>query len=195
MAIFHRTPGQTGLNNITRYALFLNMNADFKFCFGRSIIFPRLFFMVVVCISLTGCQGENGAASGSVEVKKLEVSALTHQMQTAGDPLVVVMMASWCRPCREEIPVLNKLYEKYKEKGVRFMGVGIDEGTSRDFAKMVNKYKARFPVYWVGEKAVSQLKVFGVPMFFFIKDGKIMEQFPGKQTRGFLERKIQTLMQ
>ncbi len=43
-----------------------------------------------------------------------------------GKVVLVDFWASWCAPCKEELPVLQKLYEKYKDKGLVIVGVNID---------------------------------------------------------------------
>jgi len=52
-----------------------------------------------------------------------------------GKVLVVNFWATWCPPCREEIPGFVRLSEKYKEKGVEFVGIGVDSADKiRDYA-------------------------------------------------------------
>lgn len=56
----------------------------------------------------------------------------------AGKVLVVNFWATWCPPCREEIPALVRARDKWKGSGVEFIGIGIDQGLKiREFARNV----------------------------------------------------------
>ena len=58
--------------------------------------------------------------------------------QWRGKVLVVNFWATWCAPCRGEIPVLNRAQRKYWSNGVQFVGIAIDDAAKvRDYAKRV----------------------------------------------------------
>lgn len=61
-----------------------------------------------------------------------------------GKVLVVNFWATWCSPCRREIPLLIETQEKYAEKGLQFIGIAIDDAdTVKDFSDV---YGINFPV-------------------------------------------------
>jgi thiol-disulfide isomerase/thioredoxin len=60
--------------------------------------------------------------------------------QWRGKVLVVNYWATWCEPCRQEMPGFSRLQEKYREKGVQFVGISIDEA-----AKIV-EFQSEIPV-------------------------------------------------
>jgi thiol-disulfide isomerase/thioredoxin len=61
------------------------------------------------------------------------------------NPLVIVMMASWCPPCKREAPELEKAHLAYKDRGVRFLGVFV-ASSEKSIAKFADKYGLTFPV-------------------------------------------------
>ena len=71
---------------------------------------------------------ENGGAEA---VLALSLPDLQNQMQKLqqwrGQVLVVNFWATWCAPCREEIPVFVRLQQKYAAKGLQFVGISIDQ--------------------------------------------------------------------
>ena len=73
-----------------------------------------------------------------------------------GQVVLVNFWATWCGPCRQEIPHLNKLYDKYRASGFVLLGVNIDED-----AKLATDLAARlgvkFPVLLDTDKKVSRL--------------------------------------
>src|SRR5436190_1819117 len=63
------------------------------------------------------------------EAPKIEAPFLQGAEQAAdlrGHVVLIDVMASWCGPCRDELPLIEALYQKYKAQGVIVVGVGID---------------------------------------------------------------------
>ena len=76
--------------------------------------------------------------------------------QWRGKVLVANFWATWCPPCREEIPGFARLSEKFSGKGVQFVGIGIDSAEKiRAFA---DQHKVPYPLL-VGEQSTMQLAV------------------------------------
>lgn len=62
-----------------------------------------------------------------------------------GRPLVIVMLASWCPPCKKEAPALEKAYLAYREKGVLFLGIFV-ASSDKSILGFAEKYRLTFPV-------------------------------------------------
>jgi peroxiredoxin len=73
-----------------------------------------------------------------------------------GRVVLVNFWATWCAPCRLEMPQLNKLYEKYRASGFVLLGVNVDDDT-RHAADMATKLGLKFPVLLDTDKAISHL--------------------------------------
>jgi len=63
-----------------------------------------------------------------------------------GRVVLVNFWATWCGPCRQEMPHLNKLYEKYKAKGVIVLGVMTDNPGESDLLNFQSDYEMSYPV-------------------------------------------------
>jgi peroxiredoxin len=72
-----------------------------------------------------------------------------------GRVVMVNFWATWCSPCRQEMPQLNRLYEKYRASGFVLLGVNVDEDT-RHAADVATKLGLKFPVLLDTDKAVSR---------------------------------------
>jgi peroxiredoxin len=73
-----------------------------------------------------------------------------------GKVVLLNFWATWCGPCREEIPQLNKLQRKFKSGGFTVLGVNIDRNHAP--AKVLaRKLRVRFPILFDSNKAVSRL--------------------------------------
>jgi len=91
-----------------------------------------------------------------------------------GRVVMVNFWATWCAPCRQEMPHLNRLYEKYRGAGFVLLGVNVDDDTSKA-AEVAAKLGVTFPVLLDTEKSVSKLyDVSTMPSTMIIdRDGKV----------------------
>ena len=91
-----------------------------------------------------------------------------------GHVVMVNFWATWCGPCRQEMPQLNRLYEKYKSSGFVLLGVNVDDDASKA-AEVAAKLGVTFPVLLDTEKTVSKLyDLSTMPSTVIIdRDGKV----------------------
>ena len=72
-----------------------------------------------------------------------------------GQVVLVNFWATWCGPCRQEMPHLNRIYDKYRSSGFVLLGVNIDDDP-RAAADLAAKLGLRFPVLLDTDKKVSR---------------------------------------
>jgi peroxiredoxin len=91
-----------------------------------------------------------------------------------GRVVMVNFWATWCAPCRQEMPHLNRLYEKYRGAGFVLLGVNVDEDVAKA-ADVAAKLGVTFPVLLDTQKSVSKLyDVSTMPSTMIIdRDGKV----------------------
>jgi cytochrome c biogenesis protein CcmG/thiol:disulfide interchange protein DsbE len=101
-----------------------------------------------------------------------------------GQVVVVNFWASWCPPCREEAPLVERVWRTYRERGVVVVGVNIQDLES-DARRFVAEASLTFPVVRDRDGRVKgEYGVAGVPETFFIgPDGRIAKKFPGAVVR------------
>ena len=73
-----------------------------------------------------------------------------------GDVVMINFWATWCGPCRQEMPLLDELYTRYERVGFNLLGVNIDDD-SRRAMQMVDELGVTFPVLFDARKEVSKL--------------------------------------
>ena len=122
-----------------------------------------------------------------------------HSVQLAsfkGHPMLLNFWATWCGPCREEIPQLVELMEKYRHKGFTVVGISTDD-TAEELRPFVAEYKMNYPVL-IGRDQDELLDTYeaslGVPISWFIRaDGTIALKHAGYNTKDWFDRQIQAL--
>ncbi len=66
--------------------------------------------------------------------------------QLAGKVVVVNFWATWCHPCQKEIPEFSKTYDKYKAKGVVFLGIMTDQPSNNELLNFQSDYEMTYPI-------------------------------------------------
>lgn len=110
----------------------------------------------------------------------------------------VVMMdfwATWCGPCKAAMPGVQKMHEKFADKGVKIYGVNMAE---RDDGTKAKKYfadsKFTYGLLMGGDEVANQYKVRGIPTFYLIgKDGKIL--YTGSGFSAKMEKELEALIE
>ena len=97
------------------------------------------------------------------------------------DKVVIIdLWATWCPPCREEIPFLVDLYEEHRDAGLVVVGIGLDQGGATALRPFVEENSVSYPIL-VGDRAVS--RAYGassIPTTYIIgRDGRIVARHVG----------------
>jgi peroxiredoxin/outer membrane lipoprotein-sorting protein len=105
-----------------------------------------------------------------------EIAASSFQ----GKPVLVSFWATWCAPCREQMPKIQEVQRAFADKGL--VVLAINDGESADTArKYIDEHKYTFRVLLDRDKAVAgKLSVSAIPALFLIdRDGNIRAQYTG----------------
>ena len=119
--------------------------------------------------------GEVGSVMPDYEVTSLDGQPIAVGASKGGVVFLNVW-ATWCRPCRAEIPELKKLNAKYRDRGLRVVGVSIEEGSVDDVKSFVKEQKVDYPIaYDAEEKIANLLRTNVLPTSVIVdKKGKIV---------------------
>jgi len=131
---------------------------------------PALAFIAILWFALarTGSQAVSGNAAPSFELELLDGSGVLTDEKLKGKPVVINFWASWCIPCREEAPLLEKTWRAYKNDGVIFLGVNIKDAES-DAKRFVDEFGITYPtVRDLDQSLTKDFGVKGLPETFFV---------------------------
>lgn len=114
--------------------------------------------------------------------------------------LIIDFWASWCPPCREEIPGFIELHDKYKDKKFAVVGISVDR-SEQDATNFVTAQKVNYPVLMATkqtlsdyEKAIGQ-PIRGIPTTLIVnRRGEIVSVHVGFRTKDVFEKEIQKLL-
>ena len=133
---------------------------------------PALAFIGLLWFGLarSDSQAVSGEAAPSFELPLLDRPGTLTDEDLRGRPVVVNFWASWCIPCREEAPLLERTWREYRDDGVLFLGVNIKDAEP-DALAFLERYDITYPtVRDLDEVLVRGFGVKGLPETFFIDD-------------------------
>ncbi|MDI6804800.1 MAG: TlpA disulfide reductase family protein [Bacteroidota bacterium] len=112
---------------------------------------------------------------------------------------LVNFWATWCAPCKKELPDLVAINEEFASKGVKVIGISTDKGTNviSEVSDFLNENKVSYMnIVDNGELASAFGNIRGIPTTFLInKEGKIVDRFVGIRTKDFFVEQINQLLQ
>ena len=106
-----------------------------------------------------------------------------------GKVIFLNFWATWCPPCRNEIPGFVEAYEKYKDKGMEIIGISLDRISRESLLQFVEKYKMDYPIAFGTQKLLLDYDPGQyIPTTFIIdKNGKIKHKHVGFLDRATLK--------
>ncbi|HEB50820.1 MAG TPA: TlpA family protein disulfide reductase [Desulfobulbus sp.] len=113
-----------------------------------------------------------------------------------GKAMLVTFFATWCPPCRQEIPTLKKLQEEYGDKGFSVIGLSVDEGGPKVVAKLIRKEAINYPVLMADRATANDFGgIAGIPTSFLInRKGHVVKRYPGYVPHALLVKDIESIL-
>jgi len=114
-----------------------------------------------------------------------------------GKVIVLNFWATWCGPCKVEIPAFVELQKAYEAQGVQFVGVSVDD-TAAKLRPYIAEHSMNYPVLQ-GKSNEGLLDAYGplaaVPTTYLIKrDGNVCKRHSGEVSKDVLERELAALI-
>lgn len=114
-----------------------------------------------------------------------------------GNVVLLDFWATWCPPCRESIPYLKNLHNRYADQGLKIVGMSMDDGGARIVKSYVEKQKIPYQIVMASNKVAADYGVRALPVLYLIdKQGQVREFFMGfsDQAGKVIEAQIRQLL-
>ena len=151
-----------------------------------------LLVLLALCVPTLSMAGAKSLPSFSLP----DLEGKTHTEKAwKGKVVVMDFWATWCVPCRETVPVLMRLQEKFASEGLVVVGITIDNAPKEKIAKFVRKMKMGYRILWDAENSLSTVLGFeGLPsVFVFGRDGRLLKAMP--QYTAAHEKELEALVE
>jgi thiol-disulfide isomerase/thioredoxin len=153
------------------------------------------FIFLFTALLLFHCKGPVGNGLPSAQVKDLSGKTIS-LADFKGKPVIINFWATWCGPCRFEIPMLNELHKKYASSGLVLIGISTDaEG-----AEVVKPFLKEVPIQYASYLTTGDVEekfggILGLPTtFFYDKNGNQVDKIIGLRDQDFFEKRIQEII-
>lgn len=110
-----------------------------------------------------------------------------------GKAVLLNFWATWCEPCKVEMPWFVELQKKYGPQGLQILGVAMDDASPKEISDFAKKMGVNYPIV-IGKEAVGD-QYGGLPYlpstFYIDRDGKVVDRVYGLISRSEIEADIQ----
>ncbi|MBM4054743.1 MAG: TlpA family protein disulfide reductase [Planctomycetes bacterium] len=150
---------------------------------------------VIVCMTIIFPVFKTSFATTDA-IKPVTASELTAILENnKGKVVVVDLWATWCPPCRKEIPGFINLYKKYKDSGVEIIGIAFDENGSEVVPEFVKSIGINYPVYLAGNGIDASYDLRAYPTtIIYDKNGNVASKHIGYVPEDAFDQEIATLL-
>ena len=159
-------------------------------CFARLFVPPSSDVQPIA--NTTG----QAQAAPAWELKDLDGKAVKLS-DFKGKVVLLNFWATWCPPCRQEIPDLVALQNQYKDKGLVVIGVSLDQNGPAGVKAFVSRMKINYPVVMGDAKTLEAYGNFqAIPTTFFIdRAGNVAGQYEGGADQAMFEAAVKPLLE
>ena len=157
------------------------------------------YVLALTCILLTFAM--TSAVEAAVKMPAFELPSavngkIVKSSSFRGKAMLVIFFATWCPPCRQEIPALKKLQDEFRNKGFSVVGLSVDEGGPKVVAKLIKKEAINYPVLMANRAIANDFGgIAGIPTAFLInRKGNVVKRYPGYVPHELLVRDIESVL-
>ncbi len=127
------------------------------------------------------------------KVKSLE-GEIVHLKQYLDKIVILDLFATWCPPCKHEIPIFVELQKTYQDSLI-IVGLSYDQTTGDKVKSFMEKLKINYPVYWGSQEIAKQVGLRGIPHTLVLdQEGRIVGNYIGFRPKEVFEADIKKLL-
>ena len=129
-------------------------------------------------------------------LKKIGEGNYTLSKEAKNKVVILDFFATWCGPCKMEIPGFVELYQEYKDQGLEIVGASVDGNPPKVIPSFANKYRIDYPIVIADPAVVAAYGgIRGIPTTFIIdKNGNVVKKYVGYVAKNVFEEEIKELL-
>ncbi|MCK4353136.1 TlpA family protein disulfide reductase [candidate division WOR-3 bacterium] len=171
----------------------------------------KVLFFIILIIILAGCSKEEKKGPKEETSKKVKLEKWGNApdftlpelggeqftfSSLKGKVIILDFWATWCGPCRVEIPDFISLYKKYKDKGLEIIGISLDRDKESAVAPFARQMGINYIIVFGGKEVTEKYGgIRGIPTTFIIdQKGNIFKKYVGVRTKNIFEADIKELL-
>ena len=156
----------------------------------------KWWLIPALCLILWGCSENDAPISGKLKTISLKnVEGQEVNIDFNDELLLLVFWATWCQPCIMEIPSLNAVNAKYKNKGLRVVSILTDNPGIENIRSLKKSFRVNYEVLLGDENLAAQYGIVAFPTsFLVIKGGKLVDKMMGLTPDYLFDSKIQAYL-
>ncbi len=154
------------------------------------------FFLIVFALLLSCTNRSERTSNAAFDFMLQDMNGKNVKLADfKGKPVLIDFWATWCPPCRDAIPEIEKLHKSYSGRGLVVLGISLDEGGWDDVKSFITAHGMTYPVLKGTEEVATQYQVRTIPMLVIVdKEGKIYKRYLGLGNDDQLEKDIKSVL-
>ncbi len=141
----------------------------------------RAIYILLLILIFSGCEKKEEIVKSSGQFKQLTLAEFNNILKShSGKVVLVNFFATWCPPCRIEIPELITISKEYKDKNFIIIGISVDENGEEAVAPFSKQMGFNYPVFLTTSELNTTFNIDAVPqLFLYDKNGKLIINLKG----------------
>ena len=188
-------------NKFAAVGFALNMTATgFKLASRGGAIALGVVGLVILAVVLSRRSSNISLAPGSTAAPGWELKDTDGKpvklSEFKGKVVILDFWATWCGPCRMEIPGFVELQKQYGDRGVVVIGISLDEGGPQGVKTFMKQFNINYPIVMGDEKVTRDYGgIEGIPTTFILdRQGRIVARHTGYREKQQFEKEIKRLL-
>lgn len=164
--------------------------------------------MVIPVFLLLACSNSKEKPKEKSEIKKkstfIEVADFTLPALNGGrislsdfkgKVIILDFWATWCGPCRVEMPGFVELQTEYGERGLQILGVSLDGGRKESVVEFCERYYVDYPILMDNGEVARSFNVIAIPTTYIIdREGNLFKKYIGAREKETFKNDIEELI-
>ncbi len=165
---------------------------------NERVLYPALAALVVVLVAVMALRPRNYGPAAPFDLPAVDADGALGAERVSlqrlrGRVVLLDFWATWCAPCRAEIPILQRLHAQYGARGFTVVGINVDEGGPGLVPRFRQRFGITYPIaYDLGNAASGRYQVQGLPTLVLIdRGGSVRLRHAGMASEEQLARAIE----